>query len=986
MTTRYSNEKTWINKFSCSDGGNFADIATERKYQIDNGKLGVFWVRFCEMKVRGEDHSVGEILGPCPALMVSIRLHYIPRPDMLIPLSFTKPAIFCLQKVVKSLLSIDNDERLLCAVIEGNPIGEKDATAYLNLHFPLIALKVKDQKEIIVPEFIAEIKAQNIRSQLEMDPEILTVETSAYDVAYPIVGSVNVKKRVRYDFAGFYPYLTENDLRRETSEVVMEEIFNPIVQCSFVIQGSIKPQLFTEPDKVIQRSRPNSRNSSVIPDDEGINTYFWLPFFLSINYPIYQPNVRKQEMTRLSSEPSAVPTTAIDLEIKVLQWVIDSIHFNFRSSHPYKNKIGKIIYNIYSGSDIGYEYWMLITTQRDPPKEKLESINQSQEEEIDSISPDYYQFGEDENEDVDSLLQLREGDVPGIRIDLDLNENQKIWRSFGSNNENYSIKTLHYIASHQHLKGGPDKKEYKECVDKYWRSFYQEYDQTFADASSQLEGKVADLFHAYFPYRFIWNSNDTEWYYFDQHRWLLDKNGDEVISYLSNEFVAQINRQLLNFAGEATLEPERERADANRDLVEGMRNLKMKLLKINFKRNVFAELKQKYRFRVFNVIRDENPNLLVCRNCILEIVDGKIYDRDGLPEDYCTLSTKINYLPKRKTDPYRRSMVRTYFNQIYSQHDVRNWMWLYWVSCLRGGTPDKNFVFLQGRGDDSKSIMIKLLGYTYGDYLIIGKNENILAGVKMSSSGPEPEKIRERGRHIVVYQELDSRTPLDGSKVRVKSGGDNVGGVRDAFKGSDSMVEFKQMAKNVGTFNREMVWAEGATIDATWRRVKSVPHGSRWRENAPDTFEEQWRTKVFKMDENFGDVLPQLAETFLSMLVETWSQYHARRLPKSPTIEKATSDWRRNCDLYHLYSEDRLDFHRLENGLPDPAYQKSIPQLYQDFTNWFRINFSGSKVPNRPRFEEEMLIKIQAVERKFIGISLKAVGPQNRNEEEEEEE
>ena len=320
-------------------------------------------------------------------------------------------------------------------------------------------------------------------------------------------------------------------------------------------------------------------------------------------------------------------------------------------------------------------------------------------------------------------------------------------------------------------------------------------------------------------------------------------------------------------------------------------------------------------------------------------------------------------------------MIRTYFNQIYAQRDVRNWMWLYWTSGLRGGTPDKNFVFLQGRGDDSKSVMIKLLGCTYGDYLIVGKNENILANIRTNASGPEPEKIRERGRRFVVYQELDSRNLLDGGKIRGKSGDDRVGGVRDAHKGSDSMVDFKQMAKCLATFNRESTWAEGASVDATWRRVQKVPHFSRWKEDAPASFDDQWKSRIFKMDENFSDILPQLAETLLSMLVESWKAYYEKKLPVSPTIKQATSEWRRRCDLYHLYCEERLVIENLDDGSPNPAYQKSIPQVYQDFTNWFRVNFSGSTIPNRVKFEEEMLIKFQAVSKNFIGIRLNAILP-----------
>jgi phage/plasmid-associated DNA primase len=497
-----------------------------------------------------------------------------------------------------------------------------------------------------------------------------------------------------------------------------------------------------------------------------------------------------------------------------------------------------------------------------------------------------------------------------------------------------------------------------------------------------LEGKVAEIFYAYFSYKFIWN--DDAWYYFEGHNWKKDKNGEEVMTYLVKEFPKFLIRHRDWFNDYIQTKESDAEKESNKKIIAKFETLMNNLFKRTFKNLIHSELKRKYRNQYFESRRDENPNILVCSNCVLEFVQDKIYSRDGLPEDFTTYSTKIRYLKKRNTEPQRRSMIRTYINQIYPYNDVRNWMWLYFTSGLRGGIPDKNFVFLQGRGDDSKSMLIKLLSLTFGDYLIIGKNEEILANVKANASGPEPEKIRKKGRRWCVYQELDSKNPLDGGKIRSESGGDNHGGARDLHKGADSMTEFKQSVKSLATFNREPPWAEGASVDATWKRVQKIPHYSRWVENAPETFKEQWEAKLFKLDENFGDVLPELAETFLSMLVSTWNQYYNKRLPKSERIRETTANWRKKCDLYHLYCEERIEFHNHPDKTPDLAYKKSIPQLYQDFTNWYRLNFSGSKVPNRIKFEEEMLAKLQVDGKNFIGISVRIIMPKKKEIEEED--
>ena len=148
-------DKNWMNKYFVKTGnGNFGDIVLERRYQIPNEKYEKLWSEICYSYSKDAPHSLGEVPRDTPAIFFSIKIDYSVVPDEFIPRVFIRDVAYHLQRVLLNLLTIQKD-KLVVVAIEGVPDAEKNPdgkSAVLNIHCPLIAMRIDDQIEKILPE------------------------------------------------------------------------------------------------------------------------------------------------------------------------------------------------------------------------------------------------------------------------------------------------------------------------------------------------------------------------------------------------------------------------------------------------------------------------------------------------------------------------------------------------------------------------------------------------------------------------------------------------------------------------------------------------------------------------------------------------------------------------------------------------------------------------------------------------------------------
>jgi len=1003
MTSKRDSSESWITKFAVKGQGNIIDNGSImlKNYQIPNKEFETFYCFLGWHLKQKKRHSFTEAI-PSGAFAITGRLtiNYGMEIEDPFPLSFITKVVRSFQDALLAKSEIEKD-KLVAAVITA--YSEETYEASMIIQFPLIAATMEDQEREIHPEWRERFRKDNAIGNLNIQPENEIIDRDIFKRPWFLYGARDPIKKYRYELDRFYYYIENEELYdQDPKDVIFEDIFQPNSDCSYVAKKIFRPNFYLDTRKKTRKSSnstSSSRSSAFSTSRDSTSSgrsdrdsmgnteniqpdlTIWYPLFLSLNYPIEViilkeiPKGNFKPQTSFTNNPTDIREDFVQL-CKMLPHRI-------RCKDPYINKIGQAAWRIFDGSHAGFKFWKEITT-----KEEVDSDNESTASSYTdrgSIGAhDEFEFSndyDDNNEDIDinKMFQLREDDLPGFHAGKNISEDERLWNNFRlTDTDNYTIDTIKHLASIY------SRENYDSWV-------FTNYHEEFILSTLIIEKPVADLFSIYYPCNFIWTG--SAWYYYRNHRWNYDgKEGTLLVKYLGDEkefFVKKIRQhrrhlqEIIDRERDPVVKLELEAANNKID------TLIKKLWTRQFKSNVISELKSKYLRADFEKICDENPYILVFKNCILEFRGTKVYERPGLPEDYCTYSTGIRYL--RKINPENEKFIRIYMNQVYTDPQTRNWIWCYFTSGLVGGNPDKMITMHQGKGNNSKTQIIKLLEYSFGDYFVVGGNSEVLANARMNKSGPEPEKIRRKGRRWNVYNELDEKQPLDVATFKSLSGDDSQGGARDTFAGAKSMVNMRLNAKTMMIFNKDPPFAGRANDDALWDRVAKVVYSSKWVKNAPSDFLEQWKLARFHLDSGFSEYLRDYAESFMTMLVRSWSFYKKHKLPICKKITEDSAAYRRKADICQLYIEQRLELHYNE-GVPDPKFKKTITQLHQDFVSWYTGNYPGSDkktILNKEEFQSEMDAKSLHYESNyFIGVSLKIVKKKReaRNEEEEDEE
>jgi hypothetical protein len=140
------------------------------------------------------------------------------------------------------------------------------------------------------------------------------------------------------------------------------------------------------------------------------------------------------------------------------------------------------------------------------------------------------------------------------------------------------------------------------------------------------------------------------WYEYRNGKWHEVEEGISLSAKLSttlNQKYVDREHELINKV--CTLQDEEERVKTQQ-LVAKMANISNKLRKTAWKRNIMTEASAQFYDKSFMNKLDNNPNLLCCKNGIIDFDKGGIF-RKGKPDDYVSLCTNINYVKFNPINP-----------------------------------------------------------------------------------------------------------------------------------------------------------------------------------------------------------------------------------------------------------------------------------------------------------------------------------------------
>lgn len=379
---------------------------------------------------------------------------------------------------------------------------------------------------------------------------------------------------------------------------------------------------------------------------------------------------------------------------------------------------------------------------------------------------------------------------------------------------------------------------------------------------------------------------------------------------------------------------------------------------VPFQKSIMEQSCQLFYCEDFVKYLDTNPNTIGLINKIIEVCDGKACARPGKPEDYIMMTTFLRYPDAKENMSHNHPTVlklKQWIGQVFVDDHLYHHFLKICASFLKGRNAEKKFHVWTGSGNNSKSMIIKLLQTTFGSYCIDFPMA-LLTGKAQSSSGPNPELAQSKGAHIAVLAEPDEEEKMKGGTIKRYTGGDRF----FARMCNQNGGSIEAMFKTILMCNDIPAIPSGG--QAVRNRLSALPFLSKWVDNPPETEEEQRRQRRFRLDPFFEEQIPSLAPAFMWLLVEYFPIYIQEGIIDPPIVRETTEQYWRDNDPYQNYIEEVV----VQATIRDTTGKESIDMgtsltftdLFADFKRWFRENFPGSAIPNTTQAKPQFLRRL----------------------------
>ena len=440
------------------------------------------------------------------------------------------------------------------------------------------------------------------------------------------------------------------------------------------------------------------------------------------------------------------------------------------------------------------------------------------------------------------------------------------------------------------------------------------------------------------------------WWEFKNHRWHRIEEGYTLKILLSEDFANEYNREIAEISLKAIdtsgfdkveLQNKRSRIDK---IVE-------KLMNNPFKNTLMDECKALFYDSQFEQKLDSNINLIGFENGIYDLEQGLF--REGRPDDYITLSTKNDYYKWNDKNPFNTHIFK-FFEQVLPIKAVRDYFLNALCTCVSGTTKDEKIYIMTGSGSNGKSLTMDLMCLALGDYYM-SCPISIMTRKRGQSNETSPEKVRMKGRRCGVFQEADEGEKMNVGVMKEFTGGDKIL-VRDLFKGSTEMIEFKPQMKYFLTCNQLLEIP--SNDDGTWRRLRVIQFNSKFTDKPT-------KSNEFIIDNTLKQKIEQWAPTFISYIIHIYNTEYKLKTYLTEPIEVMafTNQYKMDNDFYTEFITDKLIITENNTDII------SRDNLWEDFKEWYKKSYTSKIFPKRSDFNKFMTTQLgEPIKSNYINI------------------
>uniref|UniRef100_A0A6C0DR37 SF3 helicase domain-containing protein n=1 Tax=viral metagenome TaxID=1070528 RepID=A0A6C0DR37_9ZZZZ len=516
------------------------------------------------------------------------------------------------------------------------------------------------------------------------------------------------------------------------------------------------------------------------------------------------------------------------------------------------------------------------------------------------------------------------------------------WRSMNYTNAGLTKRSLMYWAKEDAYE--EFKKIRENSIDHFVElSLNSKYSGILSNSKSLVDNDVAEILYQLYKDSYVCSSfKENKWYMYSGNRWTFNDSGVSLSIAISTElkdlYIKKREETFRQMQSHIDFTPDNEDVIDKKDKKDKQNPIRMRLQQLVTiadklgmtaeKKNIMTQAKEKFWDTEFTKKLDTNPDLICFKNGVVDF-KNRIF-RSGLPEDYLSMCTNINYLDiDKEPEKYAKTVdeINTFMNQLFPEKELCEYMWDHLASTLTGYTSAQTFNMYIGIGQNGKSVLVNLMSKILGDY----KEDaavSLLTGPPPKAGSATPELMALKGKRYVVMQEPTKGDKInDGTMKLFTSGIDTISG-RQLYGTSESFIP--QM-KLVVCSN---IMLEVKTNDhGTWRRIRVVNYKSLFTENPVQNDAE--KPYQYKIDYKITDKFDDWKEVFAAMLVKR--AFKTGGIVKDCDIVMAASNKYRE-------SQDYISEFIRDNIAVDTNGKIKKTELNSQFKIWYESTYGRCSV------------------------------------------
>jgi putative DNA primase/helicase len=298
---------------------------------------------------------------------------------------------------------------------------------------------------------------------------------------------------------------------------------------------------------------------------------------------------------------------------------------------------------------------------------------------------------------------------------------------------------------------------------------------------------------------------------------------------------------------------------------------------------------------------DKQPHLLCVNNGIVNLKTGDLQPHN--PEHYITKIVPVDYTPGLAT-PYWNAFLDTVF---LGNRELIDYIQRAVGYTLTGSTDEHCLFFLYGVGKNGKSVFFEVLRMLTGEHHVVTSIDALLSTEQTGGATPYVADLQ--GARCAIASEMPQGKRFNESLIKTITGG-------------DTLTARRLFGQPFSFQPTHTLWVSGnhrprimGTDEGIWRRLRVVPFDAVIKQPRPasDLLEEFTR--------ELGGILAWGVEGS-----RAW--YNEKHLPDSPTVTRATNEYRGEEDIVALFISECCHI--------GPKYLTLRKSVFDAFLAWGR--------------------------------------------------